>query len=189
MTSDKQLQEFAQIFRCTPEMAPTYIARIHERMKYEVPMDSILAAMKKIAPKKLSMDTIVERLRKMERGSARSRQAKAEADPDDPIDTEEPDETPTASAPRRAKPAGAPAKPGALTQIDRILLNNWARGRKQGLRPPVMTAEQFVRTTQSLAGVPKPSLTRVLEAVQKLDRRDVLLTPNLAADEINESGE
>jgi len=58
MTTDQKLNEFAHIFRCTLDTAPTYIARIHERMGHEVPMDSILAVIRKIPPKRLTMDQI-----------------------------------------------------------------------------------------------------------------------------------
>ncbi|HLF29130.1 MAG TPA: hypothetical protein VJG32_22610 [Anaerolineae bacterium] len=183
MTDNQKLQEFARIFRCTLETAPIYVARIHERMGHEVPMESIIAAMKKIAPKKLSMETIVGQLTKMERAPARTRAPK--------VVDEEPAAAPKVDggAARRSKTVPPPQKMSSLQQITTILNANWARGRKHGLKPPVMTAERFVRTTQSIAGVPKPSVTRILQALQKLDRRDVLLTPNLVADEINESDE
>lgn len=187
MTSDRKLQEFAQIFRCSIEQAPTYINRIHERMGHEVSMDNILSAMKKVAPKRLSMDTIVERLKKMERATAGTR-ARTTGAVDDTSEAEPAGGgTPKTRTPRKTAPASG--QPSAITQIGRILAANWERGRQQGLKPSVLTAEKFVQRAQSLAGAPRPSVARVLEAVQKLDRRDVLLTPSLVADEINESEE
>ncbi len=189
MTDDESLQEFARIFRCTVDMAPVYVARIHERMGRETPMKNILAAMKKIAPKRLSMDTIVEQLKKMESRSAPVRAVKPSVDrgaaalePEGSIDG-------GASATRLRAPRKTPpgAQPSPMTQIGRILAANWERGRQHGLQPPALTVEKFVQRVQSLAGAPRPTIARVLEAVQKLDRRDVLLTPNLVADEINES--
>lgn len=191
MTDDKKLEEFAQIFRCTPEMAPTYVARIHERMGREIPMASIIAAMKKIAPRRLSMDTIIDRLTKMERSPAKTRAAKTGDDLEDaikPSDAQGGSAAP--SPPRSATRATRKAqKPSAMTQIGGLLAANWERGRKHGLKPPKLTPDRFIRTAQSLAGQPKPSVARVLEAIEKLDRRNILLTPNLVADEINESGE
>jgi len=168
MSDQRSLREFATIFRCSVEMAPVYVARIHERMGHEVPMDNVIAAMKKIPAKKLSMDTIIERLHKIEKQPPRKRAAKADAG-----DLE-------AEAP-------APRKLSVMGQIEKILNGNWERGRKHGLKPPVMSAERFVKTTQSLAGMPKPSVVRVMQAIIKLNKRDVLLTPNLVADEINEN--
>jgi len=146
MTDDKSLQEFARIFRCAPEMAPTYVARIHERMGHEIPMASILAAMKKIAPKRLSMDTIIDRLTKMERAPARTRAPKAAGDdiavepgagPASAVQT-------TPRAPRRPKSAAAPPKLSAMQQAANTLTANWERGRQHGLKPPQMTVDRFV---------------------------------------------
>jgi len=79
------------------------------------------------------------------------------------------------------------SKPSAMTQISIVLTRNWERGRKQGLKPSVMTTDRFVKTAQSIAGAPTPSVARVLKSVEKLDRLDILLTPNLVADDINGS--
>src|SRR3972149_1227240 len=117
MNEDRELQLFAQGFRCAPEMAPLYVARIHERMGHEVPMGNILAAMKKIAPKRLSMDTLVEQLKKMELRPTRARAIKA-ADGD----------------PAAAKTLRPAPKASALDQIGKILSANWERGRKQGIK-------------------------------------------------------
>jgi len=190
MTSDKKLLEFAQIYRCPPDMAATYVKRIHERMGHEVPMDGILAAMRKIGPKRLTMDTIVERLRKLESKTVTTRAARSATDADVADEAPEHDVTPApGSRASRRSVSGAGSKPGALTQIGHILSANWERGRRQGLRTPALTAAQFVRTAQSIAGTPRPTVARVLEAVRKLERRDVLITPNLVADEINETDE
>lgn len=189
MSNQKSLHEFANIFRCSLEMAPIYIARIHERMGHEIPMDTIIAAMKKIAPKKLSMDTIVDRLQKMERAPVRTRAAKAA--PEEDAGTEEDEADPPAPAKPRASShkndALAGHRPTTLGQIGKILAANWERARKQGLKPPVLSADKFVKTAQTIAGTPKPTVIRVLQAIIKLDKRDVLLTPNLVADEINET--
>lgn len=188
MTNDQQLQEFAAIFRCSLDMAPVYIGRIHERMGTEVPMDNIFAAMKKIAPKKLSMDTIIAQLKKMERNPSRRRAVK----PDDVERGAEdnPGEV-VRSKPRASRPKASaePRKMTALDRVETILVANWERGRKHGLKPPALSAEQFVKSAQSIAGAPKPSVARVMQAILKLDKRNVLLTPNLVADEINESDE
>ena len=73
MKDEILIREFTRIFRCTPEMAPTYLKRVHERMGYEVPLESIVAALHQISPKRLTMDALIERLRKMERTPGRAR--------------------------------------------------------------------------------------------------------------------
>lgn len=184
MTSQTDLHEFATLFRCSPDMSPVYLARIHERMGHEVPMDDIFAAMKKIAPKRLSMDTIVAQLRKMERAPSRRRTAQAD-------DAEGNRQAPASqvAVSTRVRPPADPGRLTAMGRIETILAANWERGRQQGLKPEVMPAVRFVKSAQSIAGMPRPSVARVVQAILKLDKRDVLLTPNLVADEINESGE
>ena len=65
----------------------------------------------------------------------------------------------------------------------------WTQARALGLNPPNISVDQFVRQTQSTVGEPKPTVARVLTAVQTLSKKDVLITPNLAADEIIEKDE
>ena len=188
MTPDRKLEEFAQIFRCTVETAPRYIERIHERIGHEVALDTILAVIRKIPAKRLTMDLIVERLRKLERTPVRTRTVPIEpGGRSAPEDEAEAGASVAARAPRKASAAPAPQPLSPVKVIAAILTSNWERGRRQGLKPTVMTADLFVRRTQSVAGTPKPTVARILKSIQKLDRRDVLLTPNLVADDINES--
>ncbi|HET7087225.1 MAG TPA: hypothetical protein VFL17_01105 [Anaerolineae bacterium] len=231
MKDETLIREFTRIFRCTPEMAPTYLKRVHERMGYEVPLESIVAALHQISPKRLTMDALIERLRKMERtprrarkpapsqgsGQALSLEGSPVAERGDPERSRRTvgapagvDPQPALRSPRpRAKRGGAgsrspgpersegegtakgseSSKPSAMTQISIVLTRNWERGRRQGLKPSVMTTDRFVKTAQSIAGVPTPSVARVLKSVEKLDRLDILLTPNLVADDINGSDE
>ena len=74
-------------------------------------------------------------------------------------------------------------------QVDDMLQKNWTQARALGMNPPNISVDQFVRQTQSKVGEPKPGVARVLSAVQKLSKKDVLITPNLAADEIIETDE
>src|SRR3972149_11399104 len=105
MTPDRKLEEFAQIFRCTVETAPRYIERIHERIGHEVALDTILAVIRKIPAKRLTMALIVERLRKLERTPARTRTVPIEpggrSAPED-VDEAEAGASVAARAPRKA---------------------------------------------------------------------------------------
>ncbi len=197
MKDEILIREFTRIFRCTPEMAPTYLKRVHERMGYEVPLETILAALHQISPKRLTMDALIERLRKMERTPGRARKPALSLEGSPVAESGDPERSRrTVGVPAGvgAKPAlrseaegSESSKPSAMTQISIVLTRNWERGRKQGLKPSVMTTDRFVKTAQSIAGAPTPSVARVLKSVEKLDRLDVLLTPNLVADDINES--
>ena len=145
MKDEILIREFTRIFRCTPEMAPTYIKRIHERMGYEVPIETIVAALRKISPKRLTMDTLIDRLRKMERAPGRARKpalSEAEgaptADGGDPVGLpagmrSRPEPPKPALRSPRPKGAGSTAEgPSAMTHISMVLTRNWERGRGRG---------------------------------------------------------
>jgi hypothetical protein len=190
-----EYEVFAKAFRCTPTMAESIVKRVRERVGRDVPMSEMLNAIKKIPPTRLTTDTLVTRLQKNSGHKSAARRSE-----DDEYDEFEVDgavtETPTlrtvnshartgtssrTSAPKRST--------GVNAQIDQLLQKNWTQARALGLNPPSLSADQFVRQTQSTVGEPKPTVARVLTAVQTLSKKDVLITPNLAADEIIEKDE
>ncbi len=178
-----EYEVFAKAYRCTIPMAESIVKRIRERVGREVPMSEILAAIKKIPPTRLTTDTLVLRLQKNS-GKAASRSSHA-ADDDEDFDLE-----PDVVATPRSSRAVTPKRPsGVQGQIAAVLEKNWTQARAAGLNPPNISVEQFVRQTQSTVGEPKPTVARVLTAVQKLSKQDVLITPNLTADEIIETDE
>ena len=183
--SDTEIEQFARVFRCSPSMAPAIVARIRQRVGSEVPMPEILAAIKKIAPSRLSTDTIVVRLQK-----ATLTKPVRSTRTDDEDEMDEPEQSEEAPARRKATPRKRTGTPTSTQgQISAILERNWTHARESGLKPPELSTDRFVRTAQSAVGEPRPTVARVLEAVQKLSKRDVLITPNLVADEIIETDE
>ncbi len=191
-----EFEQFAKAFRCSMPMAESIVLRIRQRVGRDVPMGEILGAIKKIAPTRLTTDSIVLRLQKA--GATRPVRAANQDDEDDfvqePDDEEEAadggddDDEPKAPKVRKA-PTTTRRPAGAAGQIGEILDKNWAKAKDSGLKPPEMTTDRFVRTAQSAVGEPKPTVARVLQAVQKLSKQDVLITPNLVADEIIETDE
>jgi hypothetical protein len=185
-----EYEVFAKAFRCTPTMAESIVKRVRERVGRDVPMSEMLNAIKKIPPTRLTTDTLVIRLQKNSGIKHTSR--KSDDDDFDDFEVEGAAEAPTSRAPHsnaRARTA-APKRPtGANAQIDQVLQKNWTQARAAGLNPPNISVEQFVRQTQSTVGEPKPSVARVLAAVQALSKKDVMITPNLTADEIIEKDE
>jgi hypothetical protein len=185
-------EQFAKAFRCSIPMAESIVARIRQRVGRDVPIAEILGAIKKIAPTRLTTDSIVLRLQKV--GTTRPARSANQDDDDDlaqePDDDEAEagDDKPTAPKVRKA-PTTTRRPVGAQGQIREMLEHNWTKAKESGLKPPEMTADRFVRTAQSAVGEPKPTVARVLQAVQKLSKRDVLITPNLVADEIIETDE
>jgi hypothetical protein len=196
-----EYEQFAKAFRCSLPMAESIVARIRQRMGREVPMGEILGAIKKIAPTRLTTDEIVKRLQKA--SAARVNRATRRDDEEDfeaALEEEtaqdqaagdgEADELASVpTAPRTRKPAAPRKASGTQGQIMEILERNWAKAKDAGLKPPDLTVERFVRTAQSSVGEPKPTVARILTAVQKLSKQDVLITPNLVADEIIETDE
>lgn len=185
---------FAKAFRCTPTMAESIVKRVRERVGRDVPMSEMLNAIKKIPATRLTTDTLVIRLQKNSGLKSTSHK------PDDEYDDFEVEgavaEAPllrTVNSNSRVRIASRTAAPKRLTgvnaQIDQVLQKNWTQARALGLNPPNISVDQFVRQTQSTVGEPKPTVARVLTAVQTLSKKDVLITPNLAADEIIEKDE
>jgi hypothetical protein len=189
-----EYEVFAKAFRCTPSMAESIVKRVRERVGRDVPMSEMLNAIKKIPPTRLTTDTLVIRLQKNSGLKTTSRKS----DDDDYGDFEVEGATETTmlrtvnsnSRTRTASRTSAPKRPtGVNAQIDQVLQKNWTQARALGLNPPNISVDQFVRQTQSTVGEPKPTVARVLTAVQALGKKDVLITPNLAADEIIEKDE
>ncbi len=190
-----EYEVFAKAFRCTPTMAESIVKRVRERAGRDVPMSEMLNAIKKIPPTRLTTDTLVIRLQKNTGWKNPARKSN-----DDEYDDFEVEgaaaETPALrtvtsnSHARAAVRTAAPKRPtGVNAQIDQLLQKNWTQARALGLNPPNLSVDQFVRQTQSTVGEPKPAVARVLAAVQALSKKDVLITPNLAADEIIEKDE
>jgi hypothetical protein len=190
-----EYEVFAKAFRCTPTMAESIVKRVRERVGREVPMSEMLNAIKKIPPTRLTTDTLVSRLQK--NSGLRNTARRSDEDDYDDFDVEgAAAETPALRAVNsnaRAHPvtrsAAAKRPSGVNAQIDQVLQKNWTQARALGLNPPNISVSQFVRQTQSTVGEPKPTVARVLAAVQTLSKKDVLITPNLVADEIIEKDE
>jgi hypothetical protein len=191
-----EYEVFAKAFRCTPTMAESIVKRVRERVGRDVPMSEMLNAIKKIPPTRLTTDTLVIRLQK--NSGIKNTSRKSDDDDYDDFEIEGAVETPALrtvnsssnSRPRTASRTAAPKRPtGVNAQIDQVLQKNWTQARALGLNPPNISVDQFVRQTQSTVGEPKPTVARVLTAVQILGKKDVLITPNLAADEIIEKDE
>ncbi len=186
-----EYEVFAKAFRCTPSMAEAIVKRIRERVGRDVPMSEMLNAIKKIPPTRLSTDTLVLRLQKNS-GTEKPARRVDDDDLDDfePEEAEEGEAAPARKTPAaRTRPTSSKRPTGISAQIDDVLQKNWTQARALGMNPPNLSADQFVRQTQSKVGEPKPGVARVLTAVQKLSKKDVLITPNLAADEIIETDE
>ena len=184
--ADTEFQQFARAFGCTDTMAEAIVTRIRQRVGRDVPMYEILGAIKKIAPTRLTTDTIVARLKKV--GPVKAPRGAVAPDNDDvSAEDEVQPKTVRVTRVRTARRNGTPST--TQGQISALLATNWDRAKAAGLKPPDLPTDRFIRATQAAVGEPKPSVARILSAVQKLGKRDMLITPNLVADEIIESDE
>ena len=181
-----EYEVFAKAFRCTPSMAESIVKRIRERVGRDVPMSEMLAAIRKIPPTRLSTDTLVYRLQK---NSGMVKPARKSNNEIDDIELDDEPEEPGAEPAPKVRAAASKRPTGVNAQIDVLLQKNWTQARALGMNPPSLTVDRFVRQTQSTVGEPKPTVARVLTAVQALSKKDVLITPNLVADEIIEKDE
>jgi len=59
---DTTLKEIAAVLRSTENMADEFAKRVQVRMGEPVPHDEILAAMKKISARTLSMDKVITKI-------------------------------------------------------------------------------------------------------------------------------
>ncbi len=186
-----EYEVFAKAFRCTPTMAESIVKRVRERVGRDVPMSEMLNAIKKIPPTRLTTDTLVLRLQK--NSGLKNTSRKADDDEYDDFEIEgaiaESPVVRTVNSHSQTRTTSPKRPTGVNAQIDQLLQKNWTQARALGLNPPNMSVDQFVRQTQSTVGEPKPTVARVLSAVQTLSKKDVLITPNLAADEIIEKDE
>ena len=186
-----EYEVFAKAFRCTPTMAESIVKRVRERVGRDVPMSEMLNAIKKIPPTRLTTDTLVVRLQK--NSGMKSAVRKSDDDEYDDFEIEgasaEPPTLRTVNSNSRTRSTASKRPTGVNAQIDQMLQKNWTQARALGMNPPNISVDQFVRQTQSTVGEPKPTVARVLAAVQALSKKDVLITPNLAADEIIEKDE
>ncbi len=64
---ESTVKDIAAILRSTDTMADKFAKRVQERVKQPVTYDEILHAMQKMSVKRLSMDKVVAKVRKMKK--------------------------------------------------------------------------------------------------------------------------
>ncbi len=174
-TPDPALREIATVFRCHPDMALAIAERIRQKLGQPVSNADIARVMKSIPPTRLSVEAVVAKL-----GKRPQRKPPVPSTP--------------AAKPTRAKrasgsslPADSPREKASLQeQLAGLLTTNWARARAEKLTVPNMSAEKFIKAVRTYTGHKDAPLRRILNAALALDRRDILLTPNVVADKVND---
>ncbi len=165
------IREIAALLRATEPMAAQFAQRVQDRVGQPVSHAEILAVMRKIPARSLSLEKVVTKVqegykREQRRGQRTGRRGSAAA-------TRPP-----------AHPAKAPQT--VLEQLQDLLQENWNRAEAEGLRPNRMSTAAFVNAVYHHTDRREATPRRMLQAARQLDEADVLLTPALVADAIHE---
>lgn len=162
--NDPALREIAAVFRCHSTMAVAIADRIRQKLGRAVSNADIARVMKTIPPTRLSVDAVVARLEKQSQRKPRPTQADSAP--------------PTAAVQAR--------QPTLQEQLEKLLADNWRRAKAEKLTPPAMSVSEFVKAVRHYTGAKDAPLRRILKAAIILDDKDVVLTPNVVADQVNE---
>jgi hypothetical protein len=126
---DATIKEIATLLRSTDEMAEQFIQRVQTRVGEPVSHAEILATMKKIPPKSLTMEKVVVKL-KQKRKSTRRRAAQHQTTPQNRA-TAAP-KAPANSRSAHARTPSSKAPKSVLDQLDSVLEGNWDRAEAEG---------------------------------------------------------
>jgi hypothetical protein len=176
-------KEIAALLRSTEQMADRFVQRVRTRVGEPVLDEEILAAMKKISAKSLSMEKVVAKVqrqlkstrRRTQRATVINQPNRASPNPSDPSAISPTPRPATASVPRPQT---------SKDQLETLLEKNWNRASKEGLRPDRMPAEAFVKAIFQHTDRRVATQRRILQAARQLNADDVVLTPALVADAV-----
>ena len=182
---DPLISEIAIQLRSTEQMAEQFAQRIQARIGQPVANAEILAAMKKIPAKSLSMEKVVAKLQQQRKSpSRRTRQRKTAQTP--ARSTGATKETP-ASTKSTPAPSASTKKPKTMIErLEVVLQENWDRAEEEGLQPSRMAAEEFVNAVYQFTDRRESTRQRILQAANRLNQSDVILVPALVADKVHE---
>jgi hypothetical protein len=175
---EETIKEIASLLRSTEDMADQFVQRVQGRVARPVSPDEILRTMKKVSNKSLTMEKVVVKLQQQKEPAKRA-----------PRTTQARKSSQRASRSRSATASagGAAKQPKTIVQrLAAVLDKNWNRAEKEGLDPERMPAEDFVQAIYQYTDRREGTPRRILQAAQRLDQADVLLTPALVADTVHE---
>jgi hypothetical protein len=166
-------------------MAIQFVERVQARTSQSVTHDEILAAMRKIPPKSLSMEKVVTKVQQQRKTNSR-RASRRKTTPKTNRPTAGQQKT-VDTATTTFSPITSQKEPKTiLKKLESVLQRNWERAQAEGLQPNRMSAEAFVTAIYQYTDRREGTRRRILQAAEKLDQADVLLTPALVADVVHE---
>lgn len=182
---DATTKEIAALLRSTEQMASQFVERVQARAGQPVSQAEVLAAMRKISSRSLSMEKVVAKVQQQRKTPSRrtrrrpkaNQTARSAAQPARKVDT-------AATAPASTV---ARKKPGTvLDRLGSVIQENWDRAEAEGLQPNRMSAEAFVDAIYQHTDRREGTRRRILQAAKQLDQDDVMLTPALVADVVHQ---
>ena len=177
------IKEIATLLRSTEGMAAQFVQRVQTRFGQAVSPAEVLAAMRAMPAKSLSMEKVIAKLQQQ-------RSAKSKA-----LEHRTIRRTNRLAARKSALGAAtaAPAPVAALKQprtlaqrLDFVLQGNWDRAETEGQQPQRMSAEAFLNAIYQYTDRREGTHQRIMRAARQLDKADVVLTPALVADLVHE---
>ena len=177
------IKEIAGLLRSTEQMASKFVERVQARAGQPVSQAEILAAIKKMSAKSLSMEKVVAKVqqRRPTRGTSQRRMEHR------PSQTTTKRIGATVAAASTPSPADSPGAPKTIMErLEFVLRENWDRAEKVGQQPKRMSAEMFLNAIYQYTDRREGTRRRILQAARQLDQADVILTPPLVADTVHE---
>jgi len=184
---EQTVKEIAAILRSTEDMADRFTRRVQERVGQPASADDILAVMKAMSSKSLSMDKVVAKVQQQQKrkGNSSARRRTTTRTTASPLSRRRTvSNRKTASA--RATVTRSQEPKTLAERLGAILQDNWDRAEAEGLKPERMSAEEFVKAVYHYTDRREATRQRILKAMGRLDKNDVLLTPALVADAVHE---
>lgn len=175
------LKEIAAILRSTEDMAAQFAKRVESRVGQPVSHAQVLAAMKKMTARNLSLDKVAAKIQQQHKQTSRRtsrRPAARRASRANKASTT----TPSFARANGATVESARTARTLLEKLEAVLEDNWDRAEAEGLHPNRMDAEAFINAVYQYTDRREATRRRILQAAQNLDQDDVLLTPALVAD-------
>jgi hypothetical protein len=177
---ESTIKEIASVLRSTEPMAAQFAQRVQDRVGQPVSHDEILAAMKKISSKSLSLEKVIakvqEEQKRVRRRASRRRTPSRKA--------QQPSVS-TNSAAGASPLAPSQGPKTILGRLEVVLEDNWDRAETEGLSPSRMSIQDFISAVYRYTDRREASRQRILQAARQLDRDNVLLTPALVADVVH----
>jgi hypothetical protein len=179
------IKEIAGLLRSTDQMATQFFERVQSRIGQPVSHAEVLAAMKAISAKSLTMDKVVAKLQQHRKAASQRATRRQSARQTKKSTTKV--ESEAGSTGSESTPVDSVKQTKTILEtLGSVLQENWDRAEAEGLQPNRMSTEAFVNAVYQYTDRREGTRRRIMQAASQLDESDVLLTPALVADVVYE---